>query len=539
LSRGELTLGAAAALAALGACLAVLAFGHLDEDAYILFTYSSNLAHGHGIVWDLAHGPAEGATDFLWMVLLAGLQGLGLDVGAAAAFLNALGLGASFYAVSRLAGLRGLALHALLAAALLCSHITAASLGGFSTHFYCGVFALACCLAVQRQYPRLAAALLLLALVRPDGVILAGGILIAVIACERRELLRQLPYFGVALALAGAYFLWRWWYFGLPLPLPLMVKSHVLSPLAGLRWNVLPLLPLAGVLALILWRRRALSTPLVLVIGTGPALLLLALSLANQMQNLSFRFQAPMTLAVLTLGFCAGRDRPRLLLLALLPSLAFGARAIDREIHPLVAPDYVNYFPQTLDPLLGAQGRVATTEAGRFGFRLAASKLDLVGLNSPAIARGEPRLTALAAFAPDLIFLHHVWTLDTSSLDAGKRDWIELSRAQYLALPVLDTPGNPYYTDPTHLAAMAARSFVAGAGSGYLIYAVRYRGAFSHFYFLRPDGVLSQAAFEAALERSFQSASEEPHCGYSSGFPCPLLVGRGARAARSLSADRG
>ena len=182
MSRGELTLGAVAAVAVLGACLAVLAVGHLDEDAYILFTYSSNLAHGHGVVWDLAHGPAEGATDFLWMVLLAGLEWLGLDVGAGAAFLNALGLAASFYAISHIAGLRGWPWHVLLAASLLCSHLTAASLGGFSTHFYCGVFALACCFAVQRQYPRLAGALLVLALVRPDGVILAFGILAAAIA---------------------------------------------------------------------------------------------------------------------------------------------------------------------------------------------------------------------------------------------------------------------------------------------------------------------------------------------------------------------
>jgi hypothetical protein len=304
LSRGELTLGALAALAALGACLAVLALGHLDEDAYILFTYSSNLAHGHGIVWDLAHGPAEGATDFLWMVLLAGLEFLGIDVGAAAGLLNALGLAASFYAISQLAQLRGLFLHTLLAATLLLSHLTAASLGGFSTHFYCGVFALACSFAVQRQYRRLAVALLALALVRPDGVILACGMFVAVVAYERRDLLREWPYFAAALAAAGGYFLWRWWYFGMLLPLPLMVKSHVLSPLAGLRWDVLPLIPLVGVLALIIWQRRRLGTRLVLI-GAGPLLLFVALCFANQMQNLSFRFQAPMTLAILAMGFCA------------------------------------------------------------------------------------------------------------------------------------------------------------------------------------------------------------------------------------------
>lgn len=269
LTPAALAIGVIVAALALAGFLAILATGHLDEDAYILFTYSSNLAAGHGIVWDWAHGHAEGATDFLWMVLLAGLDRLGMDVGAAAGLLNAAGLAMSYFAVSRIARLRGALTHGLLAVALLVSHVTAGSLGGFSADFYCGVFALSCYFAVRRQYAALA-------------------------------------------------------------------------------------------------------------------------------------------LALLTLGFCAGRDRTGWLLLALVPSLAFGARAIDREVLHLVQPDYVNYLPQMLDPLLGKDGRVAMTEAGRFGFRLHADKLDIVGLNSKAIAVRGNRVQALEAFKPDLVFLHQV-----------------------------------------------------------------------------------------------------------------------------------
>lgn len=527
LTPARLAIGGIVAALALVGFLAILATGHLDEDAYILFTYSSNLAAGHGIVWDWAHGHAEGATDFLWMVLLAGLERLGMDVGAAAGLLNATGLAMSYLAISRIARLRDAWQHGLLAAALLVSHLTAGALGGFSVDFYCGVFAIACWLAVGRRYPALAFALLTLGLVRPDGVILAAGVLGTVAIRDWGGVRRSGWYFVAAGALAAGYFLWRWWYFGLVLPLPLMVKGHTLSVVLGLHWNVLPLIPLAGVLALIVWRRRDLG-PRALIVAAGPILLFGALTFANQLQDLSFRFQAPMTLAVLGLGFCAGRDRAGLLLLALVPSLVFGVRAIDREVQNLVQPDYVNYLPQMLNPLLGKDGRVAMTEAGRFGFRLDADKLDIVGLNSRAIAVHGNRVQALETFKPDLLFLHQVWTLDTSSLNT-RSNWIELSRAQYLSLPVLDTPASPYHTDPTHLGAMAARQFIATTSTPYYIYAVKYRGEFSHFYFVRAGGRLAKASFEAALTRSFQPASIRPHCAYSDGFPCRWLVAAAAR----------
>jgi hypothetical protein len=527
LTAAVVVIGGIVAALALAGFVAILAVGHLDEDAYILFTYSSNLAAGHGIVWDWAHGHAEGATDFLWMVLLAGLDRLGMDVGAAAGLLNAAGLAMSYFAISRIARLQGVLTHCLLGAALLISHFTAGSLGGFSADFYCGVFALCCYFAVRRQYAALACALLTLGLVRPDGVILAAGLLIAVSWLDWSGVRREIAYFAGAVAAGLGYFLWRWWYFGLPLPLPLIVKGHALSLLLGLHWNVLPLIPLAGVLALILWQRRAIADR-ALIVAAGPILLFVALCCANQLQDLSFRFQAPMTLAVLTLGFCAGRDRTGWLLLALIPSLAFGARAINREVHYLVQPDYVNYLPQMINPLLGREGRVAMTEAGRFGFRLDADKLDIVGLNSRAIALQGDRVQALEAFRPDLVFLHQVWTLDTSSLDV-RRNWIGLSRAQYLSLPVLDSSASPYHTDPTHLAALAARQFIATTHAPYYIYAVKYRGELSHFYFLRADGRLGRTAFEAALTQSFQTASIKPHCAYSDGFPCRWLAASTAR----------
>src|SRR5215831_2205455 len=75
-------------------CLAVLTGGFPNEDALILFKYANNVALGRGVVY-FAGGPhAEGATDFLWMLALAGARRAGVDVGVAAAILNALGAAA-------------------------------------------------------------------------------------------------------------------------------------------------------------------------------------------------------------------------------------------------------------------------------------------------------------------------------------------------------------------------------------------------------------------------------------------------------------
>jgi hypothetical protein len=522
LTPGGRTPGLAAMALLLAGCLGVIAVGHLDEDAYILFTYSTNLATGQGIVWDHVHGHAEGATDFLWMVLVAALQWLGLDAGAAAGVLNALGLGMAYFAIARVAELQTLSLRVLLALTLLVSHVTAAALGGFSTQFYAGVFLSCVSLAVARRYRGLAFALLALGLVRPDGVLLAVGTLAVVAWREPKAVGQAWGAYLAALALGLGYFLWRWHYFGLLLPLPLLVKRHALSIVAGLRWNLLPLLPLVGFIALMVWRRAELGGRTALALG-GPALLFVALSLANQMQNLSFRFQAPMSVAILMLGFAAGHGRPLWLAAACLPSLAFGVRAIDRELSLVVRQDYVNYFPQALNPWLGSEGRLALTEAGRFGLRMDAAKLDLVGLNSADTATGHDRVAALARFAPDLIFEHQVWTLDVRGLDLH-RGWIELSLPEFLGLPVLDRPGDAYHTDPTHEAAMAARTFVASTPDPYRIYAVEYRGEYSHFYFLREGGRLAQADFERSLSASREPGARRSHCAYSQAFPCPWLV---------------
>src|SRR5207247_1968096 len=76
---------------AIGMTLLAVAFPH--EDALILFKFAKNVAHGDGVVFFRGGPPAEGATDFLWMMMLAAGQAVGVDVAIAAAILNAIACG--------------------------------------------------------------------------------------------------------------------------------------------------------------------------------------------------------------------------------------------------------------------------------------------------------------------------------------------------------------------------------------------------------------------------------------------------------------
>ena len=61
---------------------------HPYEDAAMLMRYSEHLAQGHGIVWNVGEKPVDGATDFLVMVLVAGLVKAGLGVESATRLLG-------------------------------------------------------------------------------------------------------------------------------------------------------------------------------------------------------------------------------------------------------------------------------------------------------------------------------------------------------------------------------------------------------------------------------------------------------------------
>jgi hypothetical protein len=221
------------------------------EDAAMLMRYSQHLADGHGIVWNIGEPPVDGATDFLFMAASAALIKLGFTVGQAVrgiAFVSHLLTVLLIYWTNRrihdgsipFSFLSGL----YLAVGTGFSYVIAY----FGTPFFAlaaaSTWTLGLLLMKRRDSPywlSLAFALsgLITGLIRPEGVILASLMLLAVVVMRMSEGPRSLwerarvrgvfpiiiTFAVVFLTLGGAYFLWRWDYFGYPLPNPFYKKG--------------------------------------------------------------------------------------------------------------------------------------------------------------------------------------------------------------------------------------------------------------------------------------------------------------------------
>lgn len=216
-----------------------LLLSHMCDDAYISFRYARNFASGWGLVFNPGE-KVEGYTNFLWVVILAGFQCLGLDIVAAA---KVLGI---FFALALLWVLPFSAWKVrgeggwmdLLAPALLACNGSFSfwAGGGMETlMFSCWLFlALFSHLRYQMDGKGLSLILFsilfgLAALTRPEGlplflVAFLYHLFLLARGKDRKAgfvLFALLPF----LAIIIPHFAWRWSYYGYPLPNSFYAKT--------------------------------------------------------------------------------------------------------------------------------------------------------------------------------------------------------------------------------------------------------------------------------------------------------------------------
>jgi hypothetical protein len=405
--------------------------GQPEEDAAILMRYSRHLAAGHGIVWNVGEAPVDGATDFLFMVLLAGVHAAGASLEAGA---RALGLLAHALTVLVVyAGARRL-FSASPAAAFVSAAFVAAGPGlahaaaGFGTPLFALAVAMAWYAATRaagEEGHGSAVAFALLALVmglaRPEGAWLAVFMLVAVMVARGRGDSRAsvLRTFVTVLGVLGlAYFLWRWWYFGHPLPNPFYKKGG-----GVLHWDTLRksfknvfdltfpfLLAWPVGLAFSRTRRQALASLLPVVAFASIWVLL------SDETNYMKRFRYPVVPIVmmswppLVDGLRSRLARPARSALALAGLVVAGVAVVHQ--HRVTAPPSrpragLQDMAAMLHGFGGGRYTLAVTESGLLPLYSEWRALDAWGLNDPWIAHhGGITEEYVDRYRPEVIMFH-------------------------------------------------------------------------------------------------------------------------------------
>jgi hypothetical protein len=261
------------------------------DDAGITFSYSRSLATGVGLTFQPGAPPTEGYSSSLWMVMLAGMARLGVDIPTAAKALGltcaTLGMGLAL----RLVWLWTQSAAALvLTAAACCTAPVVTWAASGQEHALQGLLlVMVVFVAGTLRVWRIWAALLLtlFVLTRPEAPLLVIGVFVACVMADWRQARWRAIWRNLPLGLLPFLAFWgligfRLWYFGDPLPNPYYAKtsassfSGLLNPfgggwqyvLAGLRDSAL--LVLAGLCVFLLPRttdRAALTVVAGLLVG--------------------------------------------------------------------------------------------------------------------------------------------------------------------------------------------------------------------------------------------------------------------------------
>ncbi|WP_047489710.1 hypothetical protein [Terriglobus sp. TAA 43] len=385
------------------------------EDAVILHTYSRNLAQ-HGLIsFNPAGPPAEGATDFLWMLYIALVMKLGTSAEIATAVANVLSAAGLAWALLRLAKVRWsfLAGLAVIGSVALLPQIQSALTGFSVLPFGFGLVLLVLFSEEDRDVP-LAIGALLLCLFRPDGVVFAVPLLIR--QYLKQPTARKLAIDAGVFVIPGLiYFLWRWHYFGLFFPLPFYVKSdthRILGLYEPSNKQIFPYLIFSvAVLCLAVWKRltRPVIT-LLIAVFLVPTLFYLRMRL-DQNWNGRFYFYLPLVAAaVLAIMWHQLQISRRSIALCIVVAYAV---TLARPERFGVAMSYEYQSDLRARRALARDmdrpelhGTLLISETGVIPFYSRWTAYDPWGLNTAEFAQHLIQPSAVGALRPDVIALH-------------------------------------------------------------------------------------------------------------------------------------
>ena len=203
------------------------------EDASMLFRYSENLIDTGVISYNTNGDPTEGATDFLWMILLSVFYFFGINTYFAAILVNLFSLYIILNIIRNHYSLSSIETYGLFFLHFSVTH-TYAALGGFSVLLVELLLVLVVINFLKKNIFNTLLFSFIGCLIRPDFILFI--IIPNIINLLENFNFKNIRYFILFILLGLIYFYCRYLYFDLFLPLPFYIKNQW-SFLNNLEWG--------------------------------------------------------------------------------------------------------------------------------------------------------------------------------------------------------------------------------------------------------------------------------------------------------------
>jgi arabinofuranosyltransferase len=400
-----------------------------QDDAYISFRYAANYLSGHGLVYNYGEH-VEGYTNFLWVMMLVIFKGVfGIQYFYSSRAMGMISGAVIFYLLYVLLRTHykkvPLLIHISLAVALL-SNLSMAywSIAGLETAaFACMAMAAVLC---EYRRPQLTAVLLIIAsLLRPEGVLIFGIILINRIITERKIPWEYSCIYVVPLV---PFAVFKLLYFGSLFPNPFYAKTgagieYLESGLEYL-WYFTRTVGVYGIVFLVplivvrrLWSKYSLLYVYVLlytayIVWVGGDVLKVYRFFVPVVPVLYFLFVLSVAELISLMNF-----RPRYFKgMVLICTAAFSIAS------PLSTYEYVmkskdketdltsnmHFISTMLKRYMGSNFSLATSTIGMAGYQLLGHRvIDMLGLTDPIIARYPEKVEGLKPTWKERRFNNH------------------------------------------------------------------------------------------------------------------------------------
>lgn len=208
--------------------ISLMFFTYPHEDALILFRYVENFTVGGDIAFNINGENAEGATDFLWFLIMSLLNFLGLNVNFTAILINTISLLFIINLIQKFFFKNENLFYIIILflTFLNIGPIIGSSLYGFSTIFFIFLGFNCYLSSINKKFISWTIFSILFCLTRPEGVFLFIPTIFIIFSLSSAEdKIRFYKSFFIISITGICYFIWRYFYFDNLLPLPLIIKS--------------------------------------------------------------------------------------------------------------------------------------------------------------------------------------------------------------------------------------------------------------------------------------------------------------------------